>query len=122
MNQPDKIFNPTVTKEQRQLLRQNMPLAEQLLWSRLKHCQLGGYKFRRQQGIGKFIVDFYCPSIKLVIEIDGESHFANDDSQQYDTERDLFLKSLGLRVFRFSNTEVYANLDGVVNTILQHLS
>ena len=122
MNQTNKILNPTISKSQRQLLRRNMPLAEQLLWSRLQHSQLKGYKFRRQQGIGKFIVDSYCPSSKLVIEIDGESHFVTDVIQQYDSQRDLFLKSLGLHVLRFTNTEIYTNLDGVISTILPYLS
>ena len=99
-----------------------MPLAEQLLWSRLRHSQLSGYKFRRQQGIGKFIVDFYCPSDRLVIEVDGESHFVTDASRQYDAGRDLFLQSLGIRILRFLNTEIYTNLDSVVEVILQHLT
>lgn len=99
-----------------------MPLAEQLLWLKLKHSQLKGYKFRRQQGIGKFIMDFYCPSAKLVIEVDGESHFTIDTSQQHDVQRDLFLQSLGIRTLRFINTEIYTNLDDVVNSIIQHLS
>jgi len=57
----EKLFNKTATKRKRQLLRNNMPLAEQLIWKRIRNKQLRGYKFRRQYSIGSFIVDFYCP-------------------------------------------------------------
>lgn len=117
-----KIFNPPDTKQQRQTLRNNMPLAELLLWSRLKGSQIKRYKFRRQQGIGKLIIDFYCPRANLAIEIDGESHFENNSAQRRDRKKEAYLQSLGIRILRFTNTEVYANLDGVVNVILQNLS
>lgn len=71
----NKIFNSKKTKAQRTHLRNNLTQAESRLWSKLKGRQIFDYKFRRQHGIGNYIVDFYCPVLKLVIEVDGESHF-----------------------------------------------
>ncbi len=67
-------FNPKRTKNFRQYLRNNVTETEVILWSRLKGKQLLGYKIRRQYGVGKYAIDFYCPQLKLGIEIDGESH------------------------------------------------
>ena len=70
-----QIFNKKTETIKRKLLRNNAPLPEIMLWSRLKSKQLGGYKFRRQFSIGRYVVDFYCPILKLALEIDGDSHF-----------------------------------------------
>ncbi len=83
---------------------------EIVLWSRLKNYQVG-YKFRRQASIGKYIVDFYCPQMRIVIEIDGSQHM---DNKNYDKERDKTLKSFGCIVLRFWNNEINTNLDGVI--------
>jgi very-short-patch-repair endonuclease len=77
-----------------------------------------GVKFRRQHDIGHYIVDFYCPERQLVIELDGESHFTNDE-QAYDQIRDAYLQGLGLRVLRFTNVQVVENLEGVYDIIKQ---
>ncbi|MGD0919462.1 MAG: DUF559 domain-containing protein [Thermodesulfobacteriota bacterium] len=70
-----KIYNRTVEENNRKILRKNMPKAEVILWSRLKGKRLDGYKFRRQFSVAQFVVDFYCPRLKLAIEVDGDSHF-----------------------------------------------
>jgi very-short-patch-repair endonuclease len=79
----------------------------------LKHLP---YKFRRQRPFGKFIVDFYCSELKLVIEVDGDSHFS-PEAAAYDCERTLYLESLGLHVLRFTNVDVLYRLDDVKDRI-----
>jgi very-short-patch-repair endonuclease len=93
-----------------------MPPAEQLLWNRLRARQVEGCKFRRQYGIAAFVVDFYVPELKLAIEIDGDSH-VGDDAQIYDVERQVFLEAKGTRFLRFTNQQVYENLDAVIERI-----
>lgn len=97
-----------------------MPTAEVILWAQLQKKQLYGYKFRRQQGIGRYIVDFYCARAKLVIEIDGDSHF-QPGVAAYDLERQKFIESLGFTVIRFINTDIYENLSGVLDVIIKYL-
>jgi len=70
-----KIFNRTDEEFKRKILRRNMPQAEVILWSKLRNKALKGYKFRRQYSIERFVIDFYCPQLKLAIEVDGDSHF-----------------------------------------------
>ncbi len=94
--------------------------AEKLVWTKMRNKQLKGYQFYRQKIIGNFIVDFYCPKVNLVIEIDGGQHYS-DEAKQKDTARDDFLKSSGLRVFRFSDREVFENLNGVMERIWENM-
>ena len=99
-------------------MRKEMTPAEKHLWYNcLRHHPV---KFRRQRPFGVFIVDFYCPAMKLVIEVDGDSHFT-EQGKAYDKERTLFLESLGLTVLRFTNCEVLDNLEGVDAGIRQHI-
>lgn len=112
----ERIFNALAMKERRQLLREQSPLSEKRLWEHLRKSQLDGIKFRRQTSIGKFVVDFYAPSLKLVIEIDGDSHFV-DGAQEYDEARTAAIESLGLTVLRFTNDEVTQDIDGVLERI-----
>lgn len=107
-------------KINRSYLRQNMPAPEIILWQRLRSKQLG-VKFRRQHPIGYYILDFYAPSIKLGIELDGESHFVDNTSVQKDKQRDLDLSEKGIRVLRFLNPEIMKNLDGVLEKILNEI-
>lgn len=97
-------------------LRSDMTAAEQRLWARLRLRQFYGLKFRRQHGIGPYIVDFYCPERAVVIEVDGETH-AGGDQPGRDQERDAYLQSLGLTVLRYWNDEVVQNLDGVLEDV-----
>ena len=98
-------------------LRQNSSDAEQRLWYFLRAKRLGGYKFRRQYSVGRYVVDFYCPAIKLAIEIDGDSHFI-EDAPEYDEARQKFIESYGIKFLRFTNTEVSRNLQKVLEKIL----
>ncbi|MGG6280898.1 endonuclease domain-containing protein [Leptolyngbya sp. AN03gr2] len=96
-------------------LRQNLTRAEAILWQALQRRQLNNLRFRCQHPIGRFIVDFYCPSCKLVIEVDGDIH---DQQVEYDSERSHHLSLYGYRVLRFRNQEVIQHLDLVLTRIL----
>jgi very-short-patch-repair endonuclease len=106
-------YNPKLV-ERAKNLRKNMTPAEKKLW----YSYLMDFKFRvlRQKPIDNFIVDFYCAKLKLVIEIDGDSHFTND-GQDYDQERTQILEGYGLRVMRFTNDEVLKDFAGVCQQI-----
>jgi very-short-patch-repair endonuclease len=103
-------------KERSRELRDNMTNAEKFLWSFIRNKQLKGCWFYRQRPIGIYIVDFYCPKAKLVIEVDGGQHFS-DDMIKYDKERDTYINSLGLTVLRFTNNEVLRKIDRVIKVI-----
>ena len=97
-----------------------MTAAECVLWQSLKGRQLLGRKFRRQISIGRYIVDFYCPEARVVIELDGQSHFSVT-MDHYEAERRKYLEQEGLKVIRFENKELHDNLEGVIETIKQAL-
>ena len=112
----EKRIHPTILARARELRRPMTP-QETKLWQHLRGKQLYGIKFRRQHPIFRFILDFYCPQYKLVIEIDGESH-AEPDQQRYDEARTAWLEEeQGLRVIRFANQDVDTNLEGVLAEI-----
>jgi very-short-patch-repair endonuclease len=102
------------------VLRKNMTEAEIALWARIRRKQLKDKQFYRQKNIGNYIVDFYCPAAKLVIELDGDQHYT-DEGLRKDEIRDSSLKRLGFTVLRFSSSEALTNLDGVVETIYDYL-
>ena len=114
------VHNITKLIERRKDLRNNSTPEEVLLWLRLKNSQLG-LKFRRQHSIGGYIVDFYCPSKKLVIEIDGPSHFTKE-SKEYDEVRTQFFQGLDIKVIRFKNLEIATETQKVVNKIKSKLT
>lgn len=97
-------------------LRRNLTPAEQKLWAVLRLKQIEGYRFRRQTPMGMYIVDFYCPAVKLIVEIDGGSHA---DREIMDQDRTNWLNSQGYRVIRFTNYEVMHNLNDVVREIVE---
>jgi very-short-patch-repair endonuclease len=99
-------------------LRRNPTEAERLLWGQLRFWQIDGYKFRRQQPLGNYIVDFVCFEKRLIIELDGGQH---SEQLKYDFERDAWLRAQGFSVLRFWNNEVLQNLCGVKETILHRL-
>lgn len=86
------------------------------MWIALQNKQLENRKFRRQHSIGNYIVDFYCPSEKLAIELDGAEHFTLEGSD-YDFNRDKYLNSLGIKVLRFENKNIFNNLEAVLEQI-----
>jgi very-short-patch-repair endonuclease len=94
--------------------------AERKLWSRLRLKQLNCYQFHRQKVIGKYIVDFCSPALKLVIEVDGSPHYS-DEGIAADKTRDKYLKDFGLKVLRFNDNEVLTNISGVVENILENM-
>ncbi len=106
-------YNPNL-KEKAAELRKSGNLSEVLLWDKLKNKQVLGMDFTRQQIIGDFIVDFYCPKLKLIIEIDGQSH---DSKGEYDSERENYLQNSGLEIIRFSDSEIKNNLANVVESL-----
>ncbi len=102
-------------------MRKRPTRAEMMLWQRLRGKRMRGHKFRRQQPLGRFIVDFYCRQAQLVVEVDGVSHHSTE-AAIYDGQRTRFLEELGLSVLRFSNEQVIYETDAVLNTIVSHLS
>lgn len=95
--------------------RSNPTKAELTIWHKiLRKRQFARFKFLRQKPIGGYIVDFYCSELRLVVEIDGESHA---ETTEYDNERTKFLNSLGLRVVRYTNEEVLHHLEGVYDDL-----
>lgn len=115
-----KLFNKISEKLKRRELRKNMTKAEAIVWQKLRCKQLENCKFRNQYSVDRFVLDFYSPEIKLGIEIDGESHFQKG-AAQYDEERQSFIESAGVSFLRFTNNEVYQNLDGVLEVIAQKI-
>ena len=108
-------------KTRARALRRNLTDAEQRLWSRLRGKQVLGKQFYRQRPIGNYIVDFYAPTTRLVIEVDGAHHF--DTAQaSYDRRRSEYLEKLGLKVLRFDDRQVLLELDSVVQVIFRAVS
>lgn len=105
----------------RRKLRRDPTPAEKLFWSQIANRQFLGFKFVKQHGIGKYIVDFCCRSLMLVIEIDGDSHFIGDNIKA-DLERTKYLKSLGYNIIRYNNDDVLSNIDGVFEDLKRKLT
>jgi very-short-patch-repair endonuclease len=97
-------------------LRRNMTPAERILWEALKGKKLSGLRFRAQHPVGPFILDFYCPARKLVVELDGGVH---EEQAGYDEARTQQLEDYGYHVIRFRNEEVLTDLPSVLERILQ---
>jgi len=111
-----EFFNRPEDTEKRRQLRNNMPPAEVILWSRIWKRQLLVTKFRRQFSVGPYCVDFYCPELKLAIEVDGDSHFT-PEAKAYDLVRQRYIEGFGIRFLRFTNQDIHDNLDGVLEVI-----
>ncbi len=111
----DRYIEDENLKERRRLLRSQLTRAEYVLWQELRKEKLG-YKFRRQVSICRFIVDFYCHELKLIIEVDGWVH---DERKGYDDWREQMLKSQGYNVVRFSNDDVLFERERVLHVIKQ---
>ncbi|MFY0684691.1 MAG: DUF559 domain-containing protein [Balneola sp.] len=109
------IKNPRLTLEQRRELRRNQTKAEEILWKEIRARKLG-IKFRRQYGIGPYILDFYAPSIKLAIEVDGGIHLKKEVEIK-DRNRDAFLNKNEIHVLRVKNEEIEKELEKVLSKI-----
>ena len=113
------ISHRTNIKDQkllRQNLRSNATAPEAILWRLLKGKQIDGLKFRRQFGLGPYVLDFYCPEIRLCIELDGEVHKSYEQTQ-YDEIRTRFIASNNIKVIRFENDVVYRNINSIIEEI-----
>ena len=108
-------YNPDL-KNTARLLRKHLTDSEEALWSCLRRKQLLGVQFYRQKPIGDYIVDFFAPSARLVVEVDGSQHLEASHLQR-DKSRDAHLASLGLRVLRFDSREVLRDRGAVVEAI-----
>ncbi|MBN2039235.1 MAG: endonuclease domain-containing protein [Spirochaetes bacterium] len=111
-----RIFNRTSELKKRRTLRANLTVEEKIFWEQLRNKKLNGCRFRRQCSIGPYVVDFYCSSIKLAIEIDGGVHDCGS-AKEYDKNRDEFIRSLGINLIRFSNEDIRRNLDVVIKML-----
>jgi very-short-patch-repair endonuclease len=111
-----EIFNRKSTKEKRGILKKSETVYEKLMWEQLRGHRFLGVKFFRQYGIGEYIVDFYSPMQKLVIEIDGAGHF-QEDGIEYDKVRERYFNSLGIKCLRFSNEKVEMDIESVLEKI-----
>ncbi len=109
-----KIYYNPKLKQLARNLRNKSTLAEILFWNHVKRRQLLNYQFMRQKPIGDYIVDFFCSKLKLVIEIDGESHL---DKEAQDRKKQQFLESIGLKVIRFSDDQIKFGMDFVLKEL-----
>jgi very-short-patch-repair endonuclease len=114
-----KIHSLQQLNDRRKELRTNQTPQEKILWWYLKDERLG-FKFRRQHSIGGYILDFYCPQKRLIIEIDGGVHLSNE-SKEYDRIRDKYFTSLDYSVLRFLNSEIEKDINKVITKIKSYL-
>ncbi len=110
------VNNLPVLRTFRKELRHHLTPAEAKLWTLLKQSQLDGRKFRRQHSVGYYILDFYCPSERLAVELDGAVH-DSESAQEYDRERDMFLGYYRIKVLRFENKLVFQQTEAVLMEI-----
>ena len=113
-----RIFNRCSEKLKRQSLRNVMPQAEKLLWEKLRRRQVLGFRFRRQYSVEGYIIDFYCPELRLAIEVDGDSHFQKG-SQEKDRRRQIQVEALGIHFFRVRNVEVFEHIDDILLALVR---
>ena len=117
MNNSNQPYNI----EYRRLLRHDMTPSERMLWKHISYKQLDGWRFRRQHGFGPYVLDFYCPVLKLCIEVDGEIHQRTDVFEK-DIERTSFLESNGIKVIRFTNDEIENDISDVLERIRRFIN
>lgn len=110
-----EYYNQKWSRDRRRALRSNMTKAELLLWQQIRRSQLG-VRFKRQFGIGPYIADFYATKVRLVIEVDGDSH-CTPSGEALDADRDAYMRGLGICVLRVTNLEVYEDMEGVLKRI-----
>lgn len=111
-----KIYNRIDQKEKRRELRNSMPNAEKILWERLRRRQIKNKRFLRQYSVGKYVIDFYCPEIKLAIEADGDTHNSSEEIE-YDKYRQSEIEVFGIKFLRIKNDEIFGNIEMVLKKI-----
>ncbi|MEK7635054.1 MAG: endonuclease domain-containing protein [Patescibacteria group bacterium] len=109
------VHNNQILEERRRELRKNQTKTEEILWWYLRGQKLG-VKFKRQHSIGGYILDFYCPEKKLIIELDGEVHNTKE-AREYDEVRDKYFRELDYKILRFENREVENDIEKVLEKI-----
>ncbi|MBM4329853.1 MAG: endonuclease domain-containing protein [Deltaproteobacteria bacterium] len=110
------LRNDPALKQRRRELRRNQTEAEKVLWAHLRSKQFYGMKFFRQYSIGPYILDFYCPTIKLAVEVDGGQH-NQCERKEYDAVRSEYLKAKGIEVIRFWDNEVLLDMESVLSAL-----
>lgn len=113
------IYNHNALKDRRRTLRTNQTEAERKIWTILRNKQVLGCRFLRQYSVGRYIIDFYCPSLRVAIEIDGGQH--NATNIKYDMNRTDYLTKQNISVIRYWNNEVLNNLEGVYSDLVQKI-
>ena len=116
-----QIKNAQNLKQTRKILRINQTKPEQIFWNKVRSKQFFWLKFRRQYSIWRYVLDFYCHSLKLCFEIDGDSHF-EEEALEYDKIRTEFLENARIKVIRFTNKEIMDNIDGVLETLMNKIN
>src|SRR3989344_9217031 len=111
-------YNNSIFKRRRKELRRKQTPAEKVLWEQLRGRKLEKCKFWRQYSVGPYILDFYCPEIRLAIEVDGHQHQA---AIEYDQEREMYLKELDIKTIRYKNEEVMSKLEKVIDDIRKQI-
>ncbi|HAB53362.1 MAG: hypothetical protein A2455_02845 [Ignavibacteria bacterium RIFOXYC2_FULL_35_16] len=102
-----KHYNKKSEQEKRRILRTNMTFCERLVWVFLRKKQYG-YRFLRQYSVDHYVIDFYCPKLKLAVEIDGDVH-EQEDQKKYDEVRQKYLEEFGIKFVRITNEELLGN-------------
>ena len=120
--QKNRFLNTKNTINFRRELRENATDAEKILWSHLRSRRLGGLKFRRQHGVGPYIVDFLHSDTNTIIELDGDVHFSLDEQMKKDMVRQRWLEGKGFKVMRYNNNDIFNNLDCVLDEIYHNLT
>ena len=110
------LRNDPTLKQRRRELRRNQTNAEMALWAKVRNKQFFGMRFFRQYSIGPYILDFYCPTVKLAVELDGGQH-NQSDNREYDAGRSEYLKAQGIDVMRFWDNEVLLDVQNVLSKL-----
>lgn len=108
--------NDPQLEQRRRELRRNQTDAEKIFWARVRNRQFNGMRFFRQYSLGPYILDFYCPEVRLAVELDGGQH-ARSDNREYDAFRSEYLKAHGIEVIRFWDNEALSDIQGVLNEL-----
>jgi very-short-patch-repair endonuclease len=111
-----KIYNRKSEKDKRRALRKNMTKAEVLLWMQLKNKRLLDQRVLRQYSVEYYVLDFYIPKFKLAIEVDGATHITEEEIE-YDKRRQKTIETYGIRFLRFTNLEIYTDMENVLEKI-----
>ena len=116
-----RIYNRAEAKNLRQNLRNDMTKPEMQLWAKLRRKQVSNARFRRQYSVGPYVLDFYCPELRLAVEIDGDTHLG-DEARAHDRQRQDYAEALGVCFLRFTNLEVASEMESVLETIARRVT